>query len=671
MAPISILTHPLGNEVTSKSLVRRPTLVRKFAEADLGADKGLQTPLSSVKRTKVAFNNEVEINLVEDWDKAPELTREEVRRALERHRNGDSSSYETLKMVFTVDRRNGMATDSSTLRRYTTALLSNISYLDRSCSDLVQLVFKIDWAVEDDAYIALYQRLVGNLVLSQGTWLNPALQMLVKHFLQLPGHTAGFDKVPPRQIRSRVHATLHNILKLIPSAGQNLAHILGSRFPHMLESKRTHVRYVHNLLQIIDYAPELRSEICSLVMDRVVKIDVQVQVDIDDLNEEIGEKIVQDILQSAEDLADDSESDSSDDSEPESDLGSEHEAEFVQSEEKRAKEIAAHIDKLDLLLDMTFKYFTALFANPNTQEVALDMLLLHFNSTILPTYQSRHTQFILFHFAQTSPELIDIFIGILVRTTSDQTKAPLIRQTAASYLASFVARGKHVPAGVVRDVFDYLSGQLSQLRAQHIPDYRGPDPRRYSTYYALSQVLIYIFCFRWRDLRLLAHDDITPSPSSMLYAAVQDDEVMDEHPRFLPGVKETLLLHCYNGLNPLKVCSPAIVAEFARITRHLGLLYIYPYLESNKRIRIVHNVPVNHRETALTNLKGNESQSPDAYFPFDPYKLPRSKKWLEGDYRDWQPLPGFDDQEQDDSDSEVDGNEECEVEGTATDVDDE
>ncbi|CAF9932794.1 MAG: hypothetical protein GOMPHAMPRED_006662 [Gomphillus americanus] len=670
MVSISISTHPLGNEVTSNTLGRRPTLVRKFAEANLGADKDVQAPLGPAKRTKVAFNNEVEINMVEDWDRPPELTREEVRRALERHRNGDSSSYETLKKVFTAYRKNEMATDSSTLRQYTAALLSNISLVDRSCSDLVQLVFKVDWAGKDDAYVALYQRLVGNLVLSQGTWLNPALHMLVGHFLQVLGHTAGFDQVTPHQIRSRVHATLHNIVKLIPSASQSLAHILGSRFPHMLESKRTHVRYVHNLLQIIDYAPELRSEICSLVMDRVVKIDVQVQVDIDDLNEEIGEKIVQDVLQSTEDIADDSASDDSDVSEAESDVGSEHGAEPVQSEERRAKEIAANIDKLDLLLDMTFKYFTTLFANPITQEAALDMLLSHFTSTILPSYQSRHTQFLLFHFAQTSPELMDIFIGILVRTTSDQTKAPLIRQTAASYLASFVARGKHVPASIVRDVFDYLSVQLSQLRAQHMPDYRGPDPRRYSTYYALSQVLMYVFCFRWRDLLLLAHDDVTPPPSSRLYATGHDD-VIDEHPTFLPGVKETLLLHCFKGLNPLKVCSPAIVAEFAQITRHLGLLYIYPYLESNKRVRIVHNVPVDHRETALTNLKSNDSQGSDAYFPFDPYKLPRSKKWLEGDYRDWQPLPGFDDQEQDDSDSEVDENEESDVEDTATDEDDE
>jgi RNA polymerase I-specific transcription initiation factor RRN3 len=51
----------------------------------------------------------------------------------------------------------------------------------------------------------------------------------------------------------------------------------------------------------------------------------------------------------------------------------------------------------------------------------------------------------------------------------------------------------------------------------------------------------------------------------------------------------------------------------------------------------------------------------DAYFPFDPYVLPRSKRWLEQDYVTWKPVPGMpiekddddeDEEEEDDDDDE-------------------
>ena len=42
----------------------------------------------------------------------------------------------------------------------------------------------------------------------------------------------------------------------------------------------------------------------------------------------------------------------------------------------------------------------------------------------------------------------------------------------------------------------------------------------------------------------------------------------------------------------------------------------------------------------------------DAYFPFDPYQLPRSRRWLEGDYVEWRGIPGMDDRD-DESDSDM------------------
>lgn len=80
------------------------------------------------------------------------------------------------------------------------------------------------------------------------------------------------------------------------------------------------------------------------------------------------------------------------------------------------------------------------------------------------------------------------------------------------------------------------------------------------------------------------------------------------------------------------------------------------------------------RETRADDDQGSQL---DAYFPFDPYQLARSKRWLEDDYVVWRGVPGLDDQEDDDMDDTDSrgGDEDDEIDGdevdTETDSDDE
>ena len=43
----------------------------------------------------------------------------------------------------------------------------------------------------------------------------------------------------------------------------------------------------------------------------------------------------------------------------------------------------------------------------------------------------------------------------------------------------------------------------------------------------------------------------------------------------------------------------------------------------------------------MTAKHGDRAHQLEAYFPFDPYRLPRSKKWLVGDYIEWRGVPGL------------------------------
>ena len=384
-----------------------------------------------------------------------------------------------------------------------------------------------------------------------------------------------------------------------------------------------------------------------LITDRLVKIDVQVQVDLEDLADDVGEDLVDQIPPARPDLMDDIEESDMSDEEEESDEDEED------GEAQRAKEITKNVEKMDAILDILFSHYEQSFTAPSIEERvgSFNILLSQFVTTILPTHRSRHTQFLLFHFAQQSSEYIDTFVGTCVQTTFDKGQPAIVRQASAAYLASFVARGIHVPSHIVRDVFDYIGAELKRLRREYEPTCHGPDMRRYSSFYVLVQALLYIFCFRWRDLEFSPDDDFE-----------EDDDLNSpygqEH-QWISGVKDNLSQNVFSKLNPLKVCSTAIVTEFARIANHLSIVYVYHLLETNKRIRVLQSAGSGHglpnRETALSARRDEGSQHLDAYFPFDPYHLPKSKRWIEGDYRAWSGIPGLDDEQV--SESGTDGDE--------------
>ncbi|CAG8935872.1 unnamed protein product [Penicillium salamii] len=604
------------------------------------------------KKPRVQFDNDVkthEDTSSEASEKSLAVVREEVRGAIHRHVTmSESEGYDRIKGMFTADpKKQGddglLAYDMPThtcLKNHLLGLLSHVASLDRSCSGLVSAVINSEWLGRDEAYVKLFIRFLGNLAAAQGSYLSPVLKMLASNLTTVPrglGRLPGYTVVPASTIHTRTHMALRHILRLIPAGSGALSPILTSQFPFDSDPASMNIAYTRNLIQMIGYAPELQSDILALVTEKLVKIDVQIQVDMEDYEDEIGDNLVH--AAEEEEEEDDDASVASDESEDDDDG-------------KSGKKIKENISKVDGMIDLLFEYFAPPFASGslNDKENALDLLLSHFQTIILPTYRSRHTQFLLFHFSQASPALIDRFASTFVQLIFNKLQPGIMRQSAAAYLASFVARGAHISGEVVRDVFDLLLTHLNSLRMDYEGACRGPDLRRYGPFYSTAQALLYIFCFRWRDLTTAAADGDSYD---------QVDELEPTQVAFPPNIKEFLHKCIYSRLNPLKVCSPAIVSEFARIAHHFQFLYVYPLLETNKRMRITAFRSISTLADPRFSHVGREIRAGDnsgyqldAYFPFDPYQLPRSRRWLEGDYVEWRGIPGLDDA--DDSDSGAD-----------------
>lgn len=656
---MSTIQRPAGSvpASTPKPLLRRPTLVRKRDDDD----DDEEPPSSPGKRAKVTFDSDVEVRVMDEWEKAPGLIQEEARRAFAKRALGDNSGYDKLKDVYTPKKDEEEEPSSTTIKNYTIALLGNVSSLNKSNSELVHLVLKSEWLGRQDDYIAVYVRLLANLVSAHGIFLGDTMRMLVDNLTAAPpsnGRISNPPTVSRSTIYTRAHRAIQYLLQLIPAVGRVLSTILVTTFPHETDSRRAHIIYVQNLLRLAAYAPQLRGEVLTLITERLVKIDVQVQVDLEDLAEDVGEGLVEGIPQIRPDLLDDVEDSESSEEESESDDDEDD------TDARRAKDTIKNVQKLDAVLDMLFSHYDQVFTKASIEDrvESINTLLSQFMTIILPTHRSRHTQFLLFHFIQQSPTHIDTFVGTCVQITFDRKQPAMVRQASAAYLASFVARGIHVPSNVVRDVFDYIGSELERLRGDYEPSCRGPDLRRYSSFYVLVQALLYIFCYRWRDLETNSDDDFEHDDLVSTYG--------HQH-QWKSGVKEALSLNIFSKLNPLKVCSPAIVTEFARIANRLGVVYVYHLLATNQRVRVLQfagNAYDPNRETALSAKDDESLQHLDAYFPFDPYHLPKSKRWIEGDYREWEGIPGLDDEQASESASDDEEAAESDVEqGTETD----
>ncbi|KAG5967105.1 hypothetical protein E4U58_002305 [Claviceps cyperi] len=661
-----------------KSILKPVSVLGRRKDLHNSVDSSPNPPESPTKRRKVLFDDVRNVTY-EVGRRTMEDVKIEVRAALENHLRGNDGQYDMLKELFANDKQRYLppvvGEEEDTLKPhelqvYVMALSSCVPILKgRECNGLVRTILKCFWLGRDEKFLKVYTHFLAALVSAQGSYLVPVLSMMVEKFRDTrpsDWSVPDFPEVSRDTMRQRLHSAIQYLLQMFPSAVAVLESLLGSKFPFPDESTKVHMAYIHNLLQVKTYVPDLQEEILDLILNRVVKIDSQMQVDLEDLDDDVAAAVMYALRENQrqpaeweDDDADDSDDESVDSEDPDYDQGA-----------LRIKSVKESVEKMDAVLDTLFAVYSPHFDNPGSDKAfgMFETILREFDHMVLPTYKSRHTQFLIFHFAQQHDRLIDAFCGQLFATAFQSNTPNVLKQAAAAYLASFVARGAHVPPSLVRTMFTLLLHHLEQYRKKYEPVCRGPDLKRFHLYYSLVQATLYIFCFRWQDLVVSAPETVDP-----------DDAVsyIGQELQWVGTCKQDLWVQILGKLNPLKVCAPVIVEEFTKLAHRLNFMYVYPLVESNKRVRLTQFLSSTYSTGGALRDAGYEAQSEsshqlDPYFPFDPYQLPVSKRWLIGDYVHWKSIPGLNDEDEaDDSDGreEVDGIEEDELEeeGTATD----
>lgn len=296
-------------------------------------------------------------------------------------------------------------------------------------------------------------------------------------------------------------------------------------------------------------------------------------------------------------------------------------------------------------------------------------LLSIFDRIVLRTFKSRYTQFLIFWYSSLDPEFSDVFQGMLVsKVLFEEDQPSVTRAAAASYIASFVSRAQFVDKESTRRVIahlcDFLRGKLDQFDSETQNGMQPPSIAQYSVFYAVTQAVFLIFCFRWRDL---THD----------VEELEDMDGVEASKSKWMNELEVLKRVVTSELNPLKVreilyfrapyaelssnaqmCSINVVMQFAKVSHSVDFLYCYPIIEANRRSDYAATSGESDQLKPRTPvfsvaMMGNSMQMElNTFFPFDPYKLPRSGAYIEGVYREWSSVAIDDDEEDEDEDEE-------------------
>lgn len=103
------------------------------------------------------------------------------------------------------------------------------------------------------------------------------------------------------------------------------------------------------------------------------------------------------------------------------------------------------------------------------------------------------------------------------------------------------------------------------------------------------------------------------------------------------------------------------MTQFARVAHATDFLYCYSIIEANKRSEYASASSTTSspypaalgRRFLNPAVVGDSMQTElNTFFPFDPYKLPRSGTYIDGVYRDWASVAIDDDEDEDEDEDE-------------------
>ncbi|SCU92381.1 LAFA_0F10000g1_1 [Lachancea sp. 'fantastica'] len=577
-----------------------------------------------------------------------------VMSAIEDLDRNDASQINSLASQLSLPRTHPDCISQENLNVLLRTLSYNVSKLDSQlCTPLIQAIINFEkWWELPQASLGTYIFFIKILCSSLPKWWQDVSLPLIANFTL------------PVEKTDQHHQMLKYFLRTIPTSIGFIDSYIARFLPNKNDSKKNLINYAANVLQLTDYCNELRFQSWSLVIEKVISIDVELQNELDELDDEvendIDDEIDDDDVDDNEDNDDDDNDNDNDNDDADNgydkdtdvngnlenasdnDSDNEFNDDLMDGQEEYNVVVSQNIKQLSSKLDSILSLITKRLSQSLTQESIengdgvniFNTLISLFKSHVLPTYYTRSIQYILFHVSQQQLELMDAFLVTLIDIAFSPNETIEKRIKSLQYIGSFIARAKKLSHTQIIFVASYLISWLNRYvleREEEVEQNGGVE--RFKHFYAAFQALCYVFCFR--------------------HATFRDG---DNWECDLDKFFQRMVL---SKFNPLKYCNENVMMMFARIAQHEGVAYCFGIIENNNNERLKgimgksdtrnSGATVSHWSLA-TRQQFIDLQS---YFPYDPLFLKSYKRMMKDYYIEWGDVSR--DYESDDSDEVDDG----------------
>jgi len=554
-----------------------------------------------------------------------------------------------------------------------------VSNFTKEFQDLVGIILDINWVIRSSEFAIVYSQFLENLVSAHAFYMFPVAERLInllcwKKPFENPRATLVSDpSVTPKIACDRVHAVLKRIISLIPSGPSFLITPIAEAFPDKFQDIKYQLWYLRNILKMIEYIPVLKEPIMSLIVEKIIKIDVEIQVEIEDMDDQDITDLQNLVFKMEKNDIDES-------SVEENSLNEKTQQDLINFDEindndengflfeeltEEDSNVKGMVEKLDGMLNILFDYISKL--NAEERDDMFEILMEIFQKTILPTHNSRYTQFLVFYLCSYSPVYVNNFICLLAQKVLTPSVPSVIQVASAAYISSFVARAKYMEIAPVKTILQLLTRfALNYVEQNEHRLGSVLNPKQYMIFYSVVEAIILIFLYRWRTL--MENDG-----NGISYGQL---------PPEMKGLDRII----QSRFNPLVVCNRGLVEEFAKLTHNLEIMYCYSIFENNNYSFIKnkrHKKASKKPKIKMHDLKGSdeedddennddsddseeedddeydddndseeeeENELPETLLPFEPYQLKNSCHFIENIYQNWTPITG----DEDDSDIESD-----------------
>lgn len=525
-----------------------------------------------------------------------------IANTLTKLKQGDTSDYELI-----MHQLSDPDIKDAQIVNWLQELRSCVTQLGKDHEQLIYVVLRLPWLGRSQAVVEEYLAFLSNLVSAQTVYLRPCLKTIICNFTPKririqEGNVDISDSDDEDENLPRIfdlcHQALQLIVRYVPSTSRFLMPILSEKFPFVQKSSRTLECYVHNLLRVTVYVPVLRRDLLELIISKMLTLDVSAP------RSEIEE--VEGAAQSNArgELQDDCLFNM--DEEEDSPLDSSRPVD----EAEMAHPVAERLDTLMTILLSYIKdicHVNGSLDIEKTKDLYRDLLCV-FDKVMLPTHASCHVQYCMFYLCSFRLGLAEAFLDHFWKQLQSPSQLPVLRQAAAGYMGSFMARAKFLPISTVKACLDLLVPWLHlYIDSQDSGSKSFCDVNLHGSFYTACQAVFYTLIFR--------HNAILEGS-------------MKKGLAYLQGLNLERIVMCQ--LNPLRVCLPAVTNMFAAITRKYQLVFCYTIIERNSR----HMLPVMRSSMGGSSVS-TDINPLDTFFPFDPYLLKRSGKLIEPIYQVW------------------------------------